>query len=92
MVLVSLCWYLDQQVVATGGVWKVPTIATSATVRANPVIFKPPSSLFTFVLVQGSEAVRPLPPPEELVFTVDEKVRGDISLAKQRYLESVSKR
>lgn len=29
--------------------------------------------------------------PEELVFTVDEKVRSDISLAKQQYLESVSK-
>lgn len=58
MVLVSLCWYLDQQIKATGGVWK------------------------------GSEAVRALPPPEELLFTVDEKVRGDVSLAKQRYLES----
>lgn len=58
MVLVSLCWYLDQQIKATGGVWK------------------------------GSQAVRALPPPEELLFTVDEKIRGDISLAKQRYLES----
>lgn len=47
-------------------------------------------SLLT-LLVQGSEAVRALPPPEELLFTVDEKVRGDVSLAKQRYLESVSK-
>lgn len=44
-----------------------------------------------FLLVQGSEAVRDLAAPEELLFTVDEKVRGDISLAKQRYLESVSK-
>lgn len=45
----------------------------------------------TFLPAQGSEAVRALPPPEELLFTVDEKVRADISLAKQRYLESVSK-
>lgn len=44
-----------------------------------------------FLLAQGSEAVRELPPPEELLFTVDEKVRGDISLAKQRYLEAVSR-
>ncbi|TKS82045.1 Peroxisomal carnitine O-octanoyltransferase [Collichthys lucidus] len=58
MVLVSLCWYLDQQIKATEGKWK------------------------------GSDAVRPMPPPEELVFTVDEKVRSDISHAKQQYLES----
>uniref|UniRef100_UPI0037E79347 peroxisomal carnitine O-octanoyltransferase-like isoform X1 n=1 Tax=Semicossyphus pulcher TaxID=241346 RepID=UPI0037E79347 len=58
MVLVSLCWYVDQQIKATQGKWK------------------------------GSDAVRPVPPPEELVFTVDEKVRKDIRLAKQQYLES----
>lgn len=28
MVLVSLCWYLDQQIQATGGVWKVTAIAS----------------------------------------------------------------
>uniref|UniRef100_A0A671UQQ4 Peroxisomal carnitine O-octanoyltransferase n=1 Tax=Sparus aurata TaxID=8175 RepID=A0A671UQQ4_SPAAU len=58
MVLVSFCWYLDQQVKATEGKWK------------------------------GSEVVRPVPPPEEQVFTVDEKVQSDISHAKQQYLES----
>lgn len=44
-----------------------------------------------FLLAQGSGAVRELPTPEELLFTLDEKVRGDISLAKQRYLEAVSR-
>ncbi|KAI3360493.1 hypothetical protein L3Q82_002379 [Scortum barcoo] len=58
MVLVSLCWYLDQQLRATEGEWK------------------------------GSDEVRCLPTPEELVFTVDEKVQSDISHAKQQYLES----
>ncbi|XP_059194689.1 peroxisomal carnitine O-octanoyltransferase [Centropristis striata] len=58
MVMVSLIWYLDQQIKVTGGKWK------------------------------GSEAVRPIPRPEELVFTVDEKVQRDISLAKQKYFES----
>ncbi|KAK5862310.1 hypothetical protein PBY51_017720 [Eleginops maclovinus] len=57
MVLVSLCWYLDQQIKATEGKWK------------------------------GSEAVRPVPRPEELVFTVDEKVQSDICHAKQQYME-----
>lgn len=28
MVLVSLCWYLDQQIKATDGKWKVLTIAS----------------------------------------------------------------
>lgn len=36
------------------------------------------------------ESVRVLPPPEELAFTVDEKVRGDIGRAKKQYFESVS--
>lgn len=36
------------------------------------------------------ETVRVLPPPEELVFTVDEKLRGDIGRAKKQYFESVS--
>ncbi|XP_071759425.2 peroxisomal carnitine O-octanoyltransferase isoform X1 [Centroberyx gerrardi] len=58
MVLVSMCYYVDQQLKATEGKWK------------------------------GSDTVRPMPPPEELVFTVDEKVRSDISLAKQQYLET----
>uniref|UniRef100_A0A1A7XUI1 Peroxisomal carnitine O-octanoyltransferase n=1 Tax=Iconisemion striatum TaxID=60296 RepID=A0A1A7XUI1_9TELE len=58
MVLVSMCWYLDEQVRATEGKWK------------------------------GSDAVRRMPPPEELLFTVDEKVVGDINHAKQQYLES----
>ncbi|XP_029306512.1 peroxisomal carnitine O-octanoyltransferase isoform X1 [Cottoperca gobio] len=58
MVLVSLCWYLDQQIKVTEGKWK------------------------------GSDAVRPVPRPEELVFTVDEKVQSYIHHAKQQYLES----
>ncbi|KAF7656061.1 hypothetical protein LDENG_00046780 [Lucifuga dentata] len=37
---------------------------------------------------KGLDAVRPMPFPEELVFTVDEKVRNDISHAKQQYLET----
>ncbi|CAK6960680.1 peroxisomal carnitine O-octanoyltransferase [Scomber scombrus] len=57
MVLVSMCWYVDQQLKATEGKWK------------------------------GSDSVRPMPIPEELVFTVDQKVRSDISHAKQQYLE-----
>ncbi|XP_068998924.1 peroxisomal carnitine O-octanoyltransferase isoform X1 [Embiotoca jacksoni] len=58
MVLVSMCWYVDQQVKATEGKWK------------------------------GSTTVRSVSLPEELLFTVDEKVRSDISHAKQQYLES----
>uniref|UniRef100_A0A3Q1H7X1 Peroxisomal carnitine O-octanoyltransferase n=1 Tax=Anabas testudineus TaxID=64144 RepID=A0A3Q1H7X1_ANATE len=58
MVLVSLCWYLDQQIKSMDGKWK------------------------------GSEVVRPMPLPEELVFTMDEKVLNDISHAKQQYLKS----
>ncbi|XP_039661068.1 peroxisomal carnitine O-octanoyltransferase isoform X1 [Perca fluviatilis] len=59
MVLVSMCWYLDQQIKVTTGKWK------------------------------GSDTVRAVPRPEELVFTVDEKVQSDISHAKRQYLESV---
>ncbi|MCJ8745530.1 hypothetical protein PDJAM_G00131280 [Pangasius djambal] len=58
MILVSLCYYMDQKVKAVSGQWK------------------------------GTEVVRDLPDPEELVFTVDEKVRRDITLAKEQYSKS----
>ncbi|XP_047454810.1 peroxisomal carnitine O-octanoyltransferase [Mugil cephalus] len=59
MVLVSLCWYVDQQLKATEGKWK------------------------------GTDVIRPVPLPEELVFTVDEKACSDISHAKQQYMEAI---
>lgn len=34
---------------------------------------------------KGSEIVREMPVPEELIFTVDERVRRDIALAKEQY-------
>ncbi|EPY75345.1 hypothetical protein CB1_001687002 [Camelus ferus] len=40
--------------------------------------------------VQGSEKVRDIPLPEELVFTVDEKVLNDINQAKAQYLKQAS--
>ncbi|XP_061530027.1 peroxisomal carnitine O-octanoyltransferase-like isoform X1 [Phycodurus eques] len=58
MVVVSMCWYVDQQLKATEGKWK------------------------------GSDRVRPMPLPEELVFTVDQKVLSDISHAKRQYIET----
>ncbi len=39
---------------------------------------------------QGSEVVCEMPVPEELIFTVDERVRRDIALAKEQYTKSVS--
>lgn len=38
---------------------------------------------------QGSENVRDIPLPEELIFTVDEKVLDDINQAKAQYLKQV---
>lgn len=37
---------------------------------------------------KGSEVVREMPVPEELIFTVDERVRRDIALAKEQYSKS----
>lgn len=37
---------------------------------------------------KGSEVVREMPVPEELIFTVDERVRRDIALAKEQYTKS----
>lgn len=58
MVLVSMCWYVDQQLKATDGKW------------------------------QGSDVLRPMALPEELVFTLDQRVRDDISRAKEQYYKS----
>ncbi|KAL6462317.1 hypothetical protein MHYP_G00287390 [Metynnis hypsauchen] len=55
MVLVSLCYYIDQKLKVVAGKWK------------------------------GSEVVRDMPVPEELVFTVDDRVKRDIALAKEQY-------
>lgn len=60
MVLVTLCYYVDQQVKATEGKWK------------------------------GTELVRSMPVPEELVFALDNRVRRDIDQAKQQYLETTA--
>ncbi|XP_028672955.2 peroxisomal carnitine O-octanoyltransferase [Erpetoichthys calabaricus] len=57
MVLVTMCHYIDQNVVATEGRWK------------------------------GSEFIRNIDQPEELIFTVDQKVLFDIDLAKKQYTE-----
>uniref|UniRef100_A0A8C7RW63 Peroxisomal carnitine O-octanoyltransferase n=1 Tax=Oncorhynchus mykiss TaxID=8022 RepID=A0A8C7RW63_ONCMY len=37
---------------------------------------------------KGSETVQPMPLPEELVFTVDDRVRRDVAHAKQQYFET----
>ncbi|KTF74492.1 hypothetical protein cypCar_00039557 [Cyprinus carpio] len=37
---------------------------------------------------KGSKVVREMPVPEELIFTVDERVRRDIALAKEQYTKS----
>nr|XP_040020748.1 peroxisomal carnitine O-octanoyltransferase-like isoform X2 [Gasterosteus aculeatus aculeatus] len=58
IVLISMCWHLDQKIKDTEGKWR------------------------------GSETVRPVPRPEEMVFTVDEKVHSDIRHAKRQYYES----
>ncbi|XP_076135945.1 peroxisomal carnitine O-octanoyltransferase [Alosa pseudoharengus] len=58
MILISLCYYVDQKLKACNGKWK------------------------------GSEVVRQLPLPEELVFTVDDRIRRDISLAKDQYYKT----
>ncbi|XP_062395055.1 peroxisomal carnitine O-octanoyltransferase [Sardina pilchardus] len=58
MILISLCYYVDQKLKACSGKWK------------------------------GSEVVRALPLPEELVFTVDDRIRRDISLAKDQYYKT----
>lgn len=38
MVLVSLCWHLDQQIKATGGVWKVLMIVTCLKMEENVIL------------------------------------------------------
>lgn len=85
MVLVSLTWYLDQQIKAAEGKWQVKLDFPLRQIQwcrifKNPDVFWP----------QGSDTVRPMRLPEELKFTVDDRVRRDISLAKKQYLESVS--
>ncbi|XP_041104760.1 peroxisomal carnitine O-octanoyltransferase-like [Polyodon spathula] len=55
MVIVSMCYYIDQKLKANEGRW------------------------------EGSQVVRDIAQPEELVFAVDEKVLQDIEIAKLQY-------
>ncbi|MEJ1280730.1 hypothetical protein NN561_011675 [Cricetulus griseus] len=48
------------------------------------------SDIFKILYFQGSEKVRDIPLPEELVFTVDEKVLNDIYQAKAQHLKGAS--
>lgn len=84
MVLVTMCWYVDRQIQSTGGKWKVVTFPILSALKIEGGRYE------LFDVSQGVNTVRVLPPPEELVFTVDERVRSDISRAKKQYFESVS--
>ncbi|XP_069770408.1 peroxisomal carnitine O-octanoyltransferase isoform X4 [Narcine bancroftii] len=60
MVMVSMCYYIDQTLKIMEGKWK------------------------------GSNGVRDLPLPEELVFVLDQRILKDIKQAKQQYYKQAS--
>ncbi|KAJ1100833.1 hypothetical protein NDU88_005908 [Pleurodeles waltl] len=60
MVAVTMCYYIDQEIMKSEGKWK------------------------------GSSEVRDIPLPEELVFTLDEKLLSDIRQAKEQYLQQAA--
>ena len=55
----------------------------------SPRFPPPPIDIFNVFSFQGSEKVRDIPLPEELVFTVDEKILNDVSQAKAQHLKAV---
>ncbi len=87
MVLVSNGYYVDQELRACGGVWKV---RLRLCIFAYVIFYARMFMLKLLYDSQGSEVVREMPVPEELIFTVDERVRRDIALAKEQYTKSVS--
>ncbi|XP_059909779.1 peroxisomal carnitine O-octanoyltransferase-like isoform X3 [Gadus macrocephalus] len=60
MIMVSLSYYIDCRLRASGGKWK------------------------------GSDMVRDISLPEELLFRLDDRVRHDVQLAKQHFLETAN--
>ncbi len=87
MVLVSNGYFVDQELRACGGVWKV---RLRLRIFAYVIFYARMCMLKLLYDSQGSEVVREMPVPEELIFTVDERVRRDIALAKEQYTKSVS--
>lgn len=81
--MVNIAHYVDEKILENEGRWKVCQL---------PCAFFPSSiciekMFLSLLYFQGSEKVRELPLPEELVFTVDEKVLSGISQAKAQYLK-----
>lgn len=85
MVMVNIAHYVDERVLETEGRWKVCQSKSSSFLLGSP----PPIDIFNVFSFQGSEKVRDIPLPEELVFTVDEKILNDVSQAKAQHLKAV---
>lgn len=86
MVLVKVCYYVDENILENEGRWKV--CQKKLFPPFSPHIFID-TVFLSFPYFQGSEKVRDIPVPEELVFTVDEKVLNDINQAKAQYFKQV---
>lgn len=83
MVMVNIAHYVDERVLETEGRWKV---CQNKPISLSCSRFHGYSKVLYF---QGSEKVREIPLPEELAFTVDEKILSDIYQAKAQHLKGV---
>lgn len=62
---------------------------TSGQARRPSLLVFFPTEIFKVFYFQGSEKVRDIPLPEELAFTVDEKILNDVYQAKAQHLKAV---
>lgn len=97
MALITMLSSAERKIIENEGKWKVCVLLASRCIGLCVYVgfcfFFLMDNSFSFlsllVYSQGSDKVRDIPCPEELVFTVDQKIINEIERTKEMYYEKV---
>lgn len=90
MALITMLSYADKKIIENEGKWKVSIFYKLSSLSINMSFLM--DNIFWFCIFlssQGSDYVRDIPRPEELVFTVDSKIVNEIGHTKELYYKQV---
>lgn len=93
MALITMLSYAEKKIIENEGRWKVSILFKLSSLSVNLSFLM--DNIFCFVSFflssssQGSDNVRDIPWPEELVFTVDTKIINEIGCTKELYYKKV---
>lgn len=92
MALITMLSYAEKKIIENEGTWKVSILYKLSSLSVNVSFLM--DNIFWFCVFlssssQGSDNVRDIPLPEELVFTVDPKIINEIECTKEWYYKKV---